>query len=267
MSYDVTKFTNLGQMKSALQRINAAISNAKSVRTAATISTSNWVAYDNIWKYNNILSTSNYHYYDVHLAADTSNAISLMCANSDIRAKIEGSQINLYAYASKPTNNFQLEIITTPTSTNDVGLTYDIGDDFLVYPAITDALSNRITTLETNVPALASRVSTVETDLSTVETDLSKMVLVASDVTIATDRWTSTGFTTYPYKAVINMTGITSSYFPMVQFRDSDAQTYDFAPYAISAAGTVTVYCKTSPGASVVVHSIVAYKGTVVTAN
>lgn len=245
MAYDVTKLTNLGQMKSALQKINTEIGNAKSTRTAATISTSNWAVYDNIWKYSNILSTSNYHYYDVHLATDTSNAISLMCANSDIRAKIEGSQINLYAYAQKPTSNFTLEIITTPTNTNDVGLTYDIGDDYLVYPAITDALDVRITALETNTP---------------------KMTLFASNISLATSRWSASGDTSYPYKAVINMTNVTADYFPMVQFRDSDSQLYDFAPNATSGAGTVTIYCKTSPTTTVVIPSIVCYKGTVVTA-
>lgn len=246
MAYDVTKLTNLGQMKSALQRIYTEVTNSKSVRSIATISPSNWDTYDNIFRYSNICAVSNRHYYDVHLSADTSNAISIMCANADIRAKIEGSQINLYCYGTKPTQAFTLEIIVTPTTTNDVGISYDIGDDYLVYPQITDALNARLTSLETSA---------------------SKLLLTASNITLEASRWTSSGVSAYPYKAVINMADVTADYFPIVQFRDSDSLSYDFSPSATSGTGTITVYCKTAPSTQVVIANIFCQKGTTVTAS
>lgn len=250
MSYDVTKLTNLGQMKSALQRVASEVASAKSVRSTATISVSNWAAYDQIFRYPSIISVTNYHYYDIHLASDTSQTISLMCANADIRAKVENGGIYLYCYGTKPTDNFTLEIITTPTTTNDIGLTYDIGDDFLVYPSITDALAARITALETAMT-----------------TDVPAMLLYTQNASLPEHRWVASGDSTYPYQAVLNMTDVTSSYYPEVQFRDSDSLLYDFSPNAVTGAGTVTIYCKTKPSTTVILPSVVCFKCKTVTSS
>lgn len=142
MAYDVTKLTNLGQMKSALQQVKNRIDASKSSRTVVTVNKNNWAQYDALYRYPSILTPANYHYYDVHLDSDTSNSISIMCANADIRAKIESNSLYLYCYGTVPTQSFDLEIIDTPISTNTVGLSYDIGDDFLVYPKRLDDLAS-----------------------------------------------------------------------------------------------------------------------------
>lgn len=261
MSYDTAKLTNLGQMKSALQKVYQEVTAAKSTRRTATISVSNWAAYDTIWRYPNIQATSNYHFYDVHLASDSSASISVMCANADIRAKIESSQINLYCYGTKPNANFDVEIIITPTTTDDVGITYDIGDDFLVYPAITDALDARITTLEdTTVPA-------VQAEVDALETVVANQILTAQNISLAASRWNLSGVTAYPYKAEINVTGVTSEYFPMVQFRDEDSLLYEFSPSVAPTTGKLVIYCKTLPTTTIVIPTIFCVKGTTVTAS
>ena len=248
MAYDVSKLTNLGQMKSALQRIDTEIIKAKSVRSTATIAVANWAAVQgatNVFKYSDIVTVSAYHFYDLHLDPSTTDTTALMCANADIRAKIESGKINLYCYGTKPTSNFILEIITSPTTTNDVGLSYDIGDDFLVYPSITDALNARVTALESGT---------------------SNAILVASNVAIPINRWEVSGDTSYPYKAEITMQHVTSDYYPMVQFSDADSKLYDFSGAATTSAGKVTVLCKTSPSTVVTITNILCYKCVTVTA-
>lgn len=284
MSYDVSKLTNLGQMKSALLKIKSEVTAAKSIMDTATISPSNWTAYDSGYKYANILAAgaSNYHYYDVHLAAGTSNSISIMCANAEIRAKIESGKINLYCNSNKPTQAFVLEIITIPTNTNDVGIEYDIGDDFLTYPAITDALDQRLTVVETAVnTTIPAQINSIETTLQdqidSLDTELSdaiaNQVLIylkpsgSEGISIIQSRWqNSSGTGSYSKKAVISMTGVTADYYPVVQFRDEDSQIYEFAPFATTGEGTVTIYCKTLPTTEIFVPSIICYKGTLVNA-
>lgn len=248
MAYDITKLTNLGQMKSALQRIDSEITKAKSVRSTVTITAANWAAVQgetNVFKYANVASASAYHFYDLHLAPDTTDATALMCANADIRVKIESGQINLYCYGTKPTGNFVLEIIASPTTTNDIGLTYDIGDDFLVYPSITDGLESRIAALESGT---------------------SNAILIATNVSIPTNRWAASSDTNYPYKAEITMQHVTADYYPMVQFSDADSKLYDFSGVATTGSGTVTIFCKTSPSTVVTVANILCYKCVTVTA-
>lgn len=247
MPYDITKLTNLGQMKQALQRMLQEIENAKSERTVVTIEANSWQSYSSgIYRSPSILNTANYNYYDVHLVADTSASISTMCANADIKAAINNYQMYLFCYGELPDQDFDVEIIRTPIDTNTQGLTYDIGDDYLVYPAITDAISDRVSDLEDSTTLLT---------------------LFAQDISIATNRWEASGNSTYPYKAVINMQNVTSDYFPVVQFQDSDTLLYDFSTTASSGNNTVTIYCKTSPSTIINIPTIICYKGTAVTAN
>lgn len=247
MAYRTDSLINLSQLKSALTSLKNKIESVKVNRTIATISKSNWATSttQGRFKYTGVLECSNYNYYDVHLTTDTDNSISIMCANSDIRAIVENSELNLYAFGDKPTENFRVEIITTPIKQNAIGLTYDIGDDFLVYPAITDKL-------RTDVDALANTVS-------------NKILFSQADFTVATSKWSSSGDSSYPYKAEITMTGVTANYFPIVQFRDSDTLLYDFSHNAVSSANKITIYCKTAPTTAVVIPRIICYLGTQVT--
>lgn len=246
MSYRTDSLISLNQLKSALTSIKGKLESLKVNRTIATISKSNWTAStaQGNFKYTGVIGCSNYNYYDVHLTTDTDDAISIMCANSDIKAIVENSELNLYAN-TKPTESFRLEIIVTPIQQDTIGLTYDIGDDSLVYPSITDGLRS-------DLDALSTAVS-------------NKILFSQADFTVATSTWSSSGVSAYPYKAEINMSGVTANYFPIVQFRDSDTLIYDFSPNAVSSTNKVTIYCKTAPTTSIVIPRIICYLGTQVT--
>lgn len=245
MPYDITKLTNLGQMKQALERMLQEINNSKSTRTVVTVASTSWQSYSSgIYRSGSILETSNYNYYDVHLTSDTSKAISIMCANAEIKAKIESNNIYLYCYGEVPESDFDLEIIITPIDTSTQGLNYDIGDDYLVYPAITDAISTRVDGLEETTPM---------------------MILFANNVAVDSSKWVASEDTTYPYKAVINMQNVTENHFPIVQFNNADVADFEFSSISTSGEGTITIMCKTAPDRTITLPSIICYKGTVVT--
>lgn len=326
MSYDVSKLTNLGQLKSALQRVNTVVSSAKASRSIVTIARTDWSSYDNLYRSNSIITPQNYHYYDIHLTSDTSNTISIMCANADIRAKNESGSIYLYCYGTLPTQSFSVEIVDTPIKENVVGLSYDIGDDFLVYPSITDGLNSRLTTVENSLGASNdtssltgttawSRINALKDGLGTynggyakgdassdtawqaakygvssvehiagilgftittngnsmtfsdssVLTDISNHIIAASNVSVGTSKWTSSGDSAYPYKAVLNVPNVTAEYVPLVQFSDADVRAYNFSSKVTPGAGNITIYCKTTPSSAITVESILCLKCKTVT--
>lgn len=94
-----------------------------------------------------------------------------------------------------------------------------------------------------------------------------RILFSQQNISIASNRWSSSGNSTYPYKAVVNVPGVTSSFYPIVQFSDTDSSTYDFSPSATSGDGTVTVMCKTSPSSAITIAQIVCYRGQLVTAS
>lgn len=94
-----------------------------------------------------------------------------------------------------------------------------------------------------------------------------RILFSQQNISIASNRWSSSGNSTYPYKAVVDVPGVTSSFYPIVQFSDTDSSTYDFSPSATSGDGTVTVMCKTSPSSAITIAQIVCYRGQLVTAS
>lgn len=240
MSYDINKLVNLGQIKSAVTDLYSQIQNNRAVRTLVTISPSNWAVYDDVYRYPRIVNSKNHFYYDIHLAPDTSNTISIMCANADIRARIENNGIFIYAYGEKPTDPFVLEVIAVPIVNDLVALSYDIGDDFLVYPAQLQALDDRVVALETKYKT---------------------PILTASNVEVDPSRWVESNDATYPYKADLNIAELTAEYFPMVQFSDADVAAYDFSPSVSADEGILTIYCKTAPDTVITLASIFCFRG------
>ena len=246
MAYDVTKLINLGQLKSVLQRLLSEITKVKSLKYIATIDHEEWVSYSGIFRYPALMVTSNYHNYSIHLSQNTTTSVGVMCANADVRPAIEDNLLYLDCYGTKPTADFDIQIIVTPIANNAVGLSCDIGNNFLTPPSTTSNINSR---------------------LSSVESDIPKLGLTASNITIATNRWSSSGVTGYPYKAVINMQNVTSDYFGIVQFSDQDVNTYDFSPTVTPGSGTVTVYCKTVPSGPITILNITCFRCTTVTAS
>lgn len=264
MSYDVSKLTNLGQMKSALQRLNQEVIAAKSVRQTLTISPSNWATYDSIKRYNTGITTTNYHYYYVHLDPSESITTSRACANADIRVQINNAVIYLmaYNYPSSGLSQFNIEVVITPTTTNGTGLSYDIGDKYLAIDDRLHAQESKMSTLRTTtIPDLDTRITTLETNVPL-------LLLQANSITIPVHKWvasTASDASTYSYMAVLTVPNVTADYFPVVQFNNASAALFDFKPSAVSGAGTVTIYCKDRPDATVTIDSLFCYKGTTVT--
>ena len=85
-------------------------------------------------------------------------------------------------------------------------------------------------------------------------------VIYAENITIPTSRWvTSSAVSGYGYSATINMDSVDATYWPVVQFKDSDVLKYDFAPEAKSANEKVTIYCKQKPTTSVTLPIIIPF--------
>lgn len=227
MAYDTSKLTTLGQIKTALQRVANAISGSKSTRQLVTIQKTNWTLSTDVYVYPGVLTVSNYNYYNVHLAPDSSRNTILMCSQADIAAKIVNSEIQLYCYnmPDDPSqfDNFQIEIIATPTKSNDVGLSYSIGT-------------------------------------ASADTRVDTMILSATSVPVATNKWQDLGVAeTYRYYATINMSGVTPDHFAMVQFSDADSAT--MSANVTTGNGTITIYSTEIPASSIVIPSILCYKG------
>lgn len=92
-----------------------------------------------------------------------------------------------------------------------------------------------------------------------------RILFSTASLTLATSRWSSSGDTTYPYKATINMPGVTENFLPVVQFSDSDTLLYDFSPVSTTGSGTITIMCKTAPTTAITIPQIVCYRGQAVT--
>jgi len=238
VAYDNSKLTNLGQMKSVLQKVKSEIqaidlSNVKSTVTTATLTSSNWVASGDIYKYSNVVSTSANMFYHIHLSPTTTQANSIIAANADIRAQIENNTIVLYAYGDVPTVNLSIEIVSTPTNSGNA-ITYDFGDVEAANPSV----------------------------ISNIQTAIGSKILFAESILIGPSAWAASEDADYPYKATFTMDGVTADYLSIVEFRDSDVLLYDFAGYSTTAANSVTIYCKTAPDSLVILPSVSCYQGT-----
>lgn len=107
----------------------------------------------------------------------------------------------------------------------------------------------------------------VDTQINSVKSDVSDLILVAQNVVIQVEDWVSSEDEDYPYKAIINITEVTTDYVAIAQFLESDKTSYEIRPQVEVGPGTVTVYCKIAPSIDVDVPSIFCFKGTVVPTN
>lgn len=97
---------------------------------------------------------------------------------------------------------------------------------------------------------------------------VSDKIIYAENVIVPTSRWTSsTAVSGFGYSATINMDSVDATYWPVVQFKDSDIEKYDFAPDSKSDSGKITIYCKQKPTTSIILPIILCYKGKAVGAS
>lgn len=110
-----------------------------------------------------------------------------------------------------------------------------------------------------------SRIKNSEDEIATIQAAIagfeSDTILCGTNKTIATSAWTSSGDATYLYKADVEMTGLSASYFPIVQFNDADVAAYDLSPTVVPKTNAVTVYCKTKPVSAITIPNIICLKG------
>ena len=105
--------------------------------------------------------------------------------------------------------------------------------------------------------------STVETYANRVPTLASK-VISRSGASIPPSAWEANSTFSdygYGYRASITMSGVTTSYIPMVIFMPGDAISGNYAPSALSYNGGVYVYAKTIPQGYVGIVGIVCVAG------
>ena len=77
-------------------------------------------------------------------------------------------------------------------------------------------------------------------------------VKIFQNVTVAASAWAnSSTYAGYPFAAVISCAGVTAEHVPEVTFGVAEATGGNFAPVALSGAGTVTIYAAEKPGGTI----------------
>ena len=77
-------------------------------------------------------------------------------------------------------------------------------------------------------------------------------VKIFQNVTVAASAWAnSSTYAGYPFAAVISCAGVTAEHVPEVTFGVTEATGGNFAPVALSGAGTVTIYAAEKPGGAI----------------
>ena len=77
-------------------------------------------------------------------------------------------------------------------------------------------------------------------------------VKIFQNVTVAASAWAnSSTYAGYPFAAVISCAGVTANHVPEVTFGVTEATGGNFAPVALSGAGTVTIYAAEKPGGAI----------------
>jgi hypothetical protein len=86
-------------------------------------------------------------------------------------------------------------------------------------------------------------------------------VLIFQNISVAASVWGSDAtYTDYPFSATVSATGVTADYLPEVIFGAVEAAGGSFAPVALSGAGTVKIYAKAKPTATITIPSILCTK-------
>ena len=136
---------------------------------------------------------------------------------------------------------------------------------------ITEALSGKVPTTRTvNGKALSGNITLAAADVDAVPTTrtingnaLSANIVTQlkfTNKTVATSAWTSDStYTGYNYTAVVSCSNVTATMIPDVIFSPADAMSGNFAPVADSSAGSVTIYAKEVPSATITIPTIICF--------
>lgn len=117
---------------------------------------------------------------------------------------------------------------------------------------------------KTSLNTLTTQMSTAQTDITSLQssvTALGNLILCGTGKQVTSSKWSSSGEEVYLYKADVAMTGVDSSYFPLVQFDDADINSFEFSPKTTPKTNAVTIYCKTKPNRTITIPNIICFKG------
>lgn len=133
------------------------------------------------------------------------------------------------------------------------------------------ALQGKVdTTRKVNNKALSSDITLDASDVGAVPTTrtvngtaLSSNIvtrLMFSNVSVATSAWVSDStYDDYDYKAVLSTANVTAAMVPEVIFDPDDAASGNFAPVAVSGSGSVTIFAKEVPEATITIPTIICF--------
>lgn len=136
---------------------------------------------------------------------------------------------------------------------------------------IYSALGNKVpTSRKINNKALSSDITLDCSDIGAVPTSrtvngnamTANIVtrLIFTSVSVATSAWVSDStYNDYDYKAVISLNDVTAAMIPEVVFDPDDVAGGNFAPVALTAAGSVTIYAKEVPDAAITIPTIICF--------
>ena len=203
-------YTTLSDLDTSLKAYaDTAASAATVTLDTVTVAQSGWSLHNGYPRYNtNILPAAiqTKKYYDIHLANSNSFEVSIACAKSDIRVVAESNGLYLYAYnataangwtSNKPNFDFVLEIVTTSITTNVTGLSYDIGDDFVIN--VTEGLDTRLTAAENGLGASTDAASASGTTAwSRIKQNTSDISSVDAKLGASTDTASASGTVAWP---------------------------------------------------------------------
>ena len=84
--------------------------------------------------------------------------------------------------------------------------------------------------------------------------------LIFTSVSVATSAWVSDStYDDYDYKAVLSTANVTAAMVPEVIFDPDDAASGNFAPVAVSGSGSVTIFAKEVPEATITIPTIICF--------
>ena len=190
----------------------------------------------------------------------TVDGTTIIHANSGVTAASKGDTVN-----QTPTWG---ETFKVPSGTvDDTGHLTAFDDHTVTIPsavATTSANGLMSSSDKTSLNTLTTQMSTAQTNITSLQTSvtaLGNLILCGTGKQVASSKWSSSGEEVYLYKADVAMTGVDSSYFPLVQFDDADINSFEFSPKTTPKTNAVTIYCKTKPNRTITIPNIICFKG------
>ena len=78
-----------------------------------------------------------------------------------------------------------------------------------------------------------------------------------TNIVVSASDWDDSSYSrSFPYEAVISLSGVTENYFPIVTFYEADDAVYHFMDIAQTGNGTLTIYAQVAPTTAIIIPSV-----------